>query len=221
MQILKSDLLKDENQIILVFTKNTNAKVYLCEKVNNTWETILETEGYVGKNGLGKEKEGDLKTPVGLFDLGISFGLHENIKTELDYYVLNENMYWICDSNSKYYNEFMYLNECIGDKPAGDKNNETARVAVENTGEQNKKNVTIKDWNDTETEHLIDENIAYEYAIEIKYNKENLKEKGSAIFLHCIKDGPTAGCVAIPTDKMKFILEYIKKDTKVYIDYDI
>lgn len=202
MQILKSDLLKNENQIILVFAKNTNAKVYLCEKVNNMWITILETEGYIGKNGLGKEKEGDLKTPIGLFDLGISFGLHENIKTELGYYVLNKNMYWICDSNSKYYNQFIELRESVESR-------------------KNEKKLITKEWDDTKTEHLIDENIAYEYAIEIKYNKEKLKEKGSAIFLHCIKDGPTAGCVAIPTDKMKFILENTKKDTKIYINNNI
>ena len=199
MQILNSNLLKNEKQIILVYAKNTEATVYMRKKVDNMWITILETKGYCGKNGLGKEKEGDLKTPIGLFDLGIAFGLHKNIKTELDYYFLNKNMYWICDSNSKYYNQFVDLSK---------KENDIEKRAI------------LKDWKDSEIEHLIDENVAYEYAIEIKYNKKCEQGKGSAIFLHCIKNGPTAGCVSIPAEKMKYILEHIEKDTKIYIDYE-
>ncbi len=185
MDILEN--LKNESQVIIVKADKNKAKVKMCEKVNNMWITIMETEGFVGKNGLGKEKEGDLKTPVGLFEIGIAFGLKDDVKTNLDYYKLNENMYWVCDENSKYYNQFI----------------DTTKVE--------------KDWEDIKNEHLIDENIAYEYAIEIKYNKECVKGKGSAIFLHCIKNGPTAGCVAIPSKDMKFILENIKKNGRVYI----
>lgn len=177
----------ENSSLILVEANGVNAKVYLCEKVNNMWKTIMETDGFIGKNGLGKEFEGDLKTPVGEFELGLAFGVNEVVNTELEYYKLNENMYWVCDSNSKYYNEFV---DC---------------TKVE------------KDWNYKECEHLIDENIAYEYAIEIKYNKEKSKGKGSAIFLHCIKNGPTAGCVSISKEKMKFLLENVRKDTRIRI----
>lgn len=184
------EIFKGQNQIILVYAKGINAKVYMCEKVDNTWKTIMETEGYIGKNGLGKEYEGDMKTPIGIYKLGIAFGIHNNVKTQLDYITLNENMYWIGDSNSKYYNQF-----------------------IETT-----KNQT--DWNNSKNEHLIDENIAYEYAIEIKYNEDGIKNKGSAIFLHCIKNGATAGCVSIPSDKMKFVLNNVKRDTCIYINYE-
>lgn len=220
MQILESDILKNETQVIIVDTKyrknnnnkytinanhttdakdledtedieNSKAKVYMCEKVNNKWITIMETDGFIGKNGLGKEREGDLKTPIGLYEIGIAFGTAdiEQINTKLDYYKLNENMYWICDSNSKYYNQFIYTNN-IKSEP---------------------------DWDNSKNEHLIEEDIAYAFAIEIKYNKEAIPKKGSAIFLHCIKNGPTAGCVSISKECMKFVLENIEKNTKIYI----
>lgn len=182
--------LQNETQVIIVKADETNinkAKVKMCVKVNNKWITIMETEGFIGKNGLGKEKEGDLKTPVGLYEIGIAFGTKDNVKTKLDYYKLDENMYWVCDENSKYYNQFIDITK------------------VE------------KDWEDSCNEHLIEEVIAYEYAIEIKYNKECEKKKGSAIFLHCIKNGSTAGCVAISTEDMKFVLENINRDAKIYI----
>ncbi len=34
----------------------------MCEKVNNKWITIMETDGFIGKEWFrGKEREGDLK----------------------------------------------------------------------------------------------------------------------------------------------------------------
>ena len=180
----------DFSSLIVVKANGTKAKVCMCEKVDNMWKTIMETDGFVGKNGLGKEVEGDLKTPVGEFDLGIAFGFEENVNTVLDYYKINENLYWICDSNSKYYNKMV---DC---------------TKVE------------KDWNDKDVEHLIDEDIAYQYAIEIKYNERLEAGKGSAIFLHCIKNGPTAGCVSISKEMMRFVLENVRKDTKILIEYE-
>ena len=39
----------------------------------------FKTLAYVGKEGFTKDKkEGDWKTPVGEFDLGVAFGKHDN-----------------------------------------------------------------------------------------------------------------------------------------------
>lgn len=187
-KILENANLQGLKQLIVVEVQNVNnANIKMLEKVDNMWKTIMETQGYIGKNGLGKLQEGDMKTPIGEFELGIAFGTHSNVKTKLEYYTLDENMYWVCDSNSKYYNEFV---------------DETKIKS---------------DWDNSKNEHLIEEDIAYEYAIEIKYNKEKISEKGSAIFLHCIKNGPTAGCVSISKDSMKFVIENINRDTRIYI----
>lgn len=56
-------------------------------------------------------------------------------------------------------------------------------------------------------EHLIDYSKAYKYSIVINYNKECKPGKGSAFFLHCSTNGPTAGCVSIPEKYMKKLLK--------------
>jgi L,D-peptidoglycan transpeptidase YkuD (ErfK/YbiS/YcfS/YnhG family) len=67
-------------------------------------------------------------------------------------------------------------------------------------------------------EHLIDyANDAYEYAIEIKTNPDNIKGKGSAIFLHCKRKEYTAGCIAIDSEDMKILISMIDSNTKIKI----
>lgn len=48
----------------------------------------------------------------------------------------------------------------------------------------------------------------YDYAIDAGYNKYGIAKKGSALFLHCIREGrtDTSGCVAIPTEQMIAIM---------------
>lgn len=66
-------------------------------------------------------------------------------------------------------------------------------------------------------EHLIEYVVEYEYGIEIKTNPSNVKGNGSAIFIHCNNGRKTAGCVAIPKEKMIELLKNINKDTKIII----
>ena len=148
------------------------------------------TEAFIGKNGLSKTKvEGDKKTPVGEFKLGICFGIHNrkmlNIKNTIQYFKIDKYQYWVDDINSKYYN----------------KNVDIRKVK--------------KDWNSAE--HLIDYKKQYEYAIEIKVNPKNISNNGSAIFIHCSINKSTAGCIAIEKEKMKELLSSIDENTKILI----
>lgn len=148
------------------------------------------TEAFIGKNGATADKiEGDKKTPLGMFDLGICFGTHDKeelkINNELEYLKINQNQYWVDDSNSKYYNQLVDITK------------------IE------------KDWNSAE--HLIKYEKQYEYAIEIKSNPNNIPNKGSAVFIHCSVNKPTAGCVAIERNKMKELLSLINNNTKILI----
>lgn len=72
-----------------------------------------------------------------------------------------------------------------------------------------------KDWKSAE--HLIDFPVQYEYAIEIKYNKNKEKNKGSAIFLHCDSGKDTSGCIAINKESMIKILQIIDEDALIII----
>ena len=71
-------------------------------------------------------------------------------------------------------------------------------------------------WTETNTrsmpnsEHLIDYQDAYQYAMVIGYNMNPVTAgKGSGIFLHCKRTGHwyTAGCVSIPEPLMKELLQ--------------
>ena len=146
---------------------------------------------YIGKNGLtNNKKEGDLKTPIGQFNLGIVFGTHKIediiIDKSFTYIQINQNLYWVDDINSKYYNKLVDITK------------------VE------------KDWNSAE--NLLENAIPYEYAIEIKTNPSNIPGKGSAIFLHCKNKDYTAGCISLPKEKMIELLKVINKNTKIIIN---
>ena len=151
-------------------------------------EYNIETTAYMGRNGLTSEKqEGDGKTPIGIFELGIMLGTHPNVenKNGLTYKQITEDMYWVDDPKSKYYNKLVNISE------------------------------VKKDW--SSAEHLIDYPIQYEYLIEIKTNPKNIPGKGSAIFLHCTNNIPTAGCIAVDKSIMKKLIENIDKQTKIEI----
>lgn len=48
----------------------------------------------------------------------------------------------------------------------------------------------------------------YDYAIDAGYNRQGIAGKGSALFLHCIREGrtDTSGCVAIPKEQMAEVM---------------
>ena len=80
----------------------------LEEKEGNTIEK-LRTKAFVGKNGITDKKvEGDLKTPRGTFNIGISFGTYDKINNKkIKYIKITPNLYWIDDSDSAYYNQLV------------------------------------------------------------------------------------------------------------------
>lgn len=171
------------NQIINV-TNISGSKATL-----DFWENevkIFSTKAFIGKNGITNNKrEGDGKTPIGKYNLGVAFGIHDKINF-CNYVKINKNLHWVDDVDSKFYNQLVDVTK------------------------------VKKDWNSSE--HLIEYPKQYEYAIEIKTNSKNIPGKGSAIFLHCSVERPTAGCVAIDTKYMKFLLDRIENDTIVCIE---
>ena len=158
----------------------------------------------IGKNGASESiHESSIKTPLGNFNLGIAFGTHD-LKIDYPYIKINENLYWVDDVNSKYYNKLISLNETI---------NTFNYPYIINANE--------KEFNSAE--HLIDYPKQYEYAVYIEYNVngekyENGVGKGSAIFLHCLGDkGYTGGCIAIPKEDMLFVLNFLNRNKKPQI----
>lgn len=157
----------------------------------------------IGKNGLteaNNKKEGDKKTPIGLFNLGISFGIHK-LNINYPYIKIQDNDYWVDDINSKYYNYFVR----IGD-------------VIPSFGYSYIKSINFSDF--LTAEHLINFKTFYEYAVFIEYNIQSTKCKGSALFLHCKSNNNyTSGCIAVSKRDMEFIINFINinKNPKILI----
>ena len=78
---------------------------------------------------------------------------------------------------------------------------------------------TYTAFNKSISEHLIDETLAYKYAMNINYNENRIPKKGSAIFLHCYSQRPyTGGCVALPEQNMIKVFKKINKNAVIIID---
>ena len=99
-------------QIILVEYKGgSSATLSIHEKQNGAWVQLYETGAYVGKNGIGKTREGDKKTPVGTFNLTTPFGILDNPGAQMPYTKVNKYLYWCGSSNSGYYNRLVDARE--------------------------------------------------------------------------------------------------------------
>jgi len=92
----------------LIFVKyqgGTDAQLELYEKdMDNQWEKVLSCAGYVGKNGLGKTVEGDMKTPRGDYGIFTAAGIEPNPGTKADYLLLDEHIF--C-ADGAYYNKLI------------------------------------------------------------------------------------------------------------------
>ena len=135
-------------QMIIVnnFQKTKQTMLSFYNKNNK----VFATKAFIGENGTTINKiEGDSKTPEGIFEFGVFFGMHAKkdieINKNIDYIQINKNLYWVDDIYSKYYNQLVDITK------------------------------VRKDWKSAE--HLIAYPMEYEYAIEIKTNPKNIKGK--------------------------------------------
>ena len=61
----------------------------------------------MGRNGIGKTREGDNKTPVGTFNLNQPFGIKADPGANMDYTQVTKYHYWCGTSGSEYYNQLI------------------------------------------------------------------------------------------------------------------
>jgi L,D-peptidoglycan transpeptidase YkuD (ErfK/YbiS/YcfS/YnhG family) len=83
------------------------ARISFAEKNSCGWAQRFCFEGNAGKNGLicatGK-REGDGKTPAGIFHIGEAFYIKEKPQTALPTFQITQDTYWVDDPTSCYYN---------------------------------------------------------------------------------------------------------------------
>lgn len=173
----------DSEQVILVSVADESdfhATLSFYEKSGNEWiEKLEKVSATVGKYGINKEKEGDLKSPTGIYTLGSAFGFKNDINGKYPFLEVTGSHHWVDDSDSIYYNQLVNYSD--------------SAVKLFKSAEQ-----------------LITYDV-YKYGIFIDYNLENVKNLGSAIFMHIYRgeDSPTGGCIALEENNLKFIIEQL------------
>jgi L,D-peptidoglycan transpeptidase YkuD (ErfK/YbiS/YcfS/YnhG family) len=210
----QSDPLAHSTQTIVVTTSNWNAvegqlQRYERATTHEKWRPVGEPISIVvGKNGLGwgigvvaadgsnfrvtsdpVMREGDGKSPAGVFALGSAFGYasHPLQGLKMPYLNLTPSIECVDDPSSKYYNRIM-------DRSVG-----------------------APDWNSSE--HMRNAGESYRWGIVVDHNgivtvdNANPPEPGggSCIFLHIwhSHDQGTAGCTAMPQTELETLLTWL------------
>lgn len=166
-------------QVVTVnHTSGHRAQVTFWRLADGEWTTSMRTtDGRIGYGGLvvgDRRVQGSGTTPLGTYALLSVFGTHPPRDAgALDYRRIRRGDHWVQDNASPHYNR--YRNQSEGGfrwwLPAGD---------------------------DNASERLTDYRRPYEWSIVTGFNVEQVRHRGSGIFLHVNGRGATAGCVSAP-----------------------
>jgi len=103
--------LENVDQLLVVYNyqqENYSATLVALEKKGGDWALKFDTkEVGIGKNGFAPslaKREGDGKSPTGIFRLGKLYTYEKELKTLLDYQETTADDKWIDDPNSTDYN---------------------------------------------------------------------------------------------------------------------
>ena len=170
----------------------TTAFISMHERAEDgTWKQILSTPGFVGKNGLCLDEdhaEGCAQTPIGEYHFNKAFGIAADPGCAIPYVQVDDNTYWSGDPDRQY-NQMVDIRD-------------------------------VPELVMDDSEHIVDYEYQYQYCLNISFNEDGTPGRGSAIFLHCL--GPakpwTGGCVAIPENIMKMVMQNVREDCVVCID---
>lgn len=102
------DCASSARQIVLVEHEGgSKARLSIHEKQGGAWRELYSCAAYLGKNGIGKAKEGDKKTPSGTFNLTQPFGIKADPGAKQSYTQVTKDHYWCGTSGSEYYNQLV------------------------------------------------------------------------------------------------------------------
>lgn len=190
--VTKLDAAKDSEQLIVVAgVGETTAYISMHEKdKDGKWQMLLQTPGYVGKEGMGNADCDHATTPIGTFTIGKAFGIADDPGCQVEYTKVTEDHYWSGDSRKgMHFNEFVDIKDVPGLDP-------------------------------DECEHITDYKYQYKYCLDMGYNTECIPQKGSCFFFHChgLVTPYTGGCVSVSESVMKLIMQKVKPGCKITID---
>lgn len=110
----RNDELGKSTQIILFKKQHscdaTKTNLYMIEKYGDAWQQVFEPlEVTIGRNGLapaGEKREGDGRTPSGIYHLKLAFGYDKSVHTKMPYRQALEDDIWIDDPDAEDYNHW-------------------------------------------------------------------------------------------------------------------
>ena len=161
----------------------SSAKVDVFQRTAAGWQPVsVGIPAFVGANGMApKTREGEGKTPMGIFTLDFAFGTAPNPGGGLQYVQVGPTHWWDGDTDSPTYNTMQVCekSQCPFDTgpPSGTENLDIPQ---------------------------------YVHAVVMGVNKTRVPGDGSAFFLHATDGGPTAGCVAIDDGKLVEIMRWLQ-----------
>lgn len=118
--ILENNSLQlNSRQVIVTYAPQPGGNtgpLFGYEKKDGNWEMTLDTVavnfGQAGFAPVGEKREGDKRSPTGVFALGPAYGYQKDLDCSIDFIELTDEHYWISDSKSADYNKLVtYLPE--------------------------------------------------------------------------------------------------------------
>ena len=195
----KNDVFQDAQQLVLVISPNDSsihAKLWRFENIDSNWKAVKESiDVNLGRTGLAwgsglhadvdtiHKKEGDGKSPMGIFSFGTAFGYADasagNALFKLPYTPIDKHTQCIEDANSQYYNQII--------------NNQTIQ----------------QDW--SAADFMRREDNLYKWGVFIHHNTPAKPSAGSCIFFHLWRgaDKPTAGCTAMTEENILVLMKWL------------
>lgn len=150
------------------------------------WDRRMQArDGRIGYGGLvvgTRRRQGTGTTPLGTYRLPWAFGTHpKGDAWDLPYREIQRGDYWVQDNASRFYNRYRHRSQggFRWRLPPSDPNS---------------------------SERLTDYPVQYEYSVVIGFNQDQVRHRGSGIFLHVNGRGATAGCVSAPRWFVKKLL---------------
>ena len=188
--VTKLDAAKNAKQLFVVAGyERSTAWISMHEKdANGSWKMIMSTPGFIGKEGLGKTKEGDGMTPVGTFHFNKAFGIADDPGCAMDYTKADDNTYWSGDSDLMY-------NQMVSIKDYPDLKKDDSEHIF-----------------DYQYEYQYCLNISY------NEDGTPGKGSAIFLHCFGDRKPRTGGCVAIPEEQMYFVMRHVNPGCVVVID---
>ncbi len=104
----------ESNQLVFATNKDSASvfvTIHTVERTNGVWHLVFPVfAGSIGEKGfaaVGQKREGDGKSPTGIFPLGLAFGYDPSVETKMPYRQATSDDFWVDDANSEDYNKWV------------------------------------------------------------------------------------------------------------------